>query len=179
MKNLDVIIDKPFHRLNEKKWLHDRSESDTFKLLIDTYRMRMEDNYTMAGDADTDSMYGGAPDFSAGFRRFLKRVQRKPGLLPSWWNQEKVEKCIAFGMRRDDPNWGGLRGPVEKSDVIEYCGNHVMPMQLRMFGEQIYGRGPGGHNGEMMMRMQMMAEGGGMEASNIDVASLLAGMGRR
>ena len=35
-------------------------------------------------------------------------------------------------------------------------------MQLRMFGEQIYGTGPGGQNGSAMLRLQMMAEGGGM-----------------
>lgn len=60
VENLDVTIDKPFHRVNEKKWLLDRSERDTFKLLIDTYGMRMEDTYTMEGDADADGMYGGA-----------------------------------------------------------------------------------------------------------------------
>ena len=48
-----------------------------------------------------------------------------------------------------------------------------------MFGEQIYGRGPGGHNGEMMLQIQMMAKGGGMQSSHPDMGSLLSGIGHR
>lgn len=43
-QNLERQIPQPFHRLHEKKWLHDRPENDVFKLLIDTYRLRMEDS---------------------------------------------------------------------------------------------------------------------------------------
>lgn len=137
--NLDVNIDNPFDRLDSKTWLHGRSERDTFRLLIDTYRMRIEDEYVFTGNASTDCIYGGAPNNRAGFRKFINRALRKPHLLPSWWRPSKLNECIAFGTRNRDPNWGGLNGAMEKSDVVEYYGNPLMPMQLRKFGEQVYG----------------------------------------
>jgi hypothetical protein len=36
-------IDRPFHRLQSRTWLHDRPEHDVFVLLIDAYRLRMRD----------------------------------------------------------------------------------------------------------------------------------------
>jgi splicing suppressor protein 51 len=83
-KNLIAPINKPFHALNDKKWLHSRPETDVYKLLIDTYRFRMEDDYKFSGDADMDSIYGGAPNGYEGFRRFLKGIEaQNRELLPS------------------------------------------------------------------------------------------------
>ncbi|KAG0247766.1 hypothetical protein BG011_000955, partial [Mortierella polycephala] len=41
---------------------------------------------------------------------------------------------------------------LEKSDLNEHCKDFLMPMQLRMLGEHIYGRGPGGMNGTAMIQ---------------------------
>lgn len=169
-KGLSAAIDKPFHRLDAKTWLHDRPEEDVYKLLIDSYRFRMEDDYNLEGEADIDSIYGGASDGQQGFRRFLQRVQRKPGLLPPWWSAEKAAACMAAGMRS---GWSDISAAIEKSDVIEHYGNPMMPMQLRMFGEQVYDRGPGGQSGASMLQIQMMQEngGGGMHFGHIDMSS--------
>ncbi|KAJ9663396.1 hypothetical protein H2201_005604 [Coniosporium apollinis] len=160
-KGLLAAVDKPFHRLEAQTWLHDRPEQDVYQLLIDTYRFRMEDHYNLEGEADRDSIYGGARDGRQGFRRFLSRAQSKRGLLPPWWSPEKAAECEAMGMRRSE--WTSLASAIEKSDVIEHYGNPQMPMQLRMFGEQIYGRGPGGQDGTEMRKLMMMAEAGGAE----------------
>jgi splicing suppressor protein 51 len=50
-KGLTVEIAKPFHRLNDKTWIHNRPENDVFKLLIDTC---MEDNFNLEGDRTRD-----------------------------------------------------------------------------------------------------------------------------
>lgn len=157
-KGLTAAIDKPFHQLNDETWLHNRPEQDVYKLLIDCYRLRMEDDYTFEGEADTDSIYGGASDGGRGFQRFLTLAKSKGGLLPSWWSEEKTSECIQLGMR--NTGWSSLATPVEKSDIVEHYGDPVMPMQMRMFGEQVYGRGPGGQSGAGMMKMQMVMEGG-------------------
>lgn len=47
-----------------------------------------------------------------------------------------------------------------------------MPMQLRMFGEQVFGAGPGGQNGTEMRKFQMMAEDGEGVASTLDMSHL-------
>ncbi|KAI9933652.1 hypothetical protein ASPWEDRAFT_43464 [Aspergillus wentii DTO 134E9] len=130
----ETILKKPFHRLDNKTWLHDRPEEEADKLLIDVYRMRVEDRYKFEGEVDVDSIYGGAASVVGGFRRFMKSVQSRSGLLPGWWSAEKAAACEDLGKRG---GWSSLDSAVEKSDVIEEYGDRFMPMQLRMFGEQV------------------------------------------
>ncbi|KJK60933.1 MYND finger [Aspergillus parasiticus SU-1] len=166
-QNLEIFIEKPFHQLYSKRWLHDRPEKDVYKLLIDTYRMKMEDQYTIEGEVDEDSIYSGRPDSRDGFRRFLRLVEKKRGLLPSWWSPEKAKACMAYGLNKD--NWSSLDCCAKKSDFIEHYGDSTFPMQMRMFGEQIYGRGPGGQPGFQMMQMMMQAEKGEIQTSLLNM----------
>ncbi|OJD26670.1 hypothetical protein ACJ73_01953 [Blastomyces percursus] len=156
-KGLSVAIDKPFHRLDARTWMHDRPKEDVYKLLIDTYRLRMEDEYKFNGDVDMDSIYSGVQDGRRGFERFLGLVNAHSRLLPAWWSQGNVAECMAAGTKG---GWSDLGCAIGKRDVIEHYGNSNMPMQLRMFGEQIYGHSPGGHDAAAMLQMQMMIESG-------------------
>jgi splicing suppressor protein 51 len=57
---------------------------------------------------------------------------------------------------------------------MEHYGSATMPMQLRMFVESVYGRGPGGQDGSAMLQLQVMPESGpSMHSSNIDVSGLM------
>ena len=169
-KGLSAPIDKPFHQLDSKTWLHVRPEKDVYKLLIDTYRLRMEDQYNFEGDADMDSIYGGAPDSRDGFRRFLRWTESRRGLLPSWWSPEKAAECQATGMRG---GWSSLASAVEKRDILDHYGDSSMPMQMRMFGEQIYGTGPGGQPGAGMLQMMKQRETGEMHGTTLDFSNLM------
>lgn len=172
-KSLIAPISKPFHALNDKKWLHNRPEADVYKLLIDTYRFRMEDDYKFSGNADVDSIYGGATNGYEGFHRFLGKIEdRNRALLPSWWSKEKALECQKLG-RQD--GWSSLKRAIEKGDIMEHYGDSMFPMQLRMFGEQIYGTGPGGQSGSTMLRLQVMAEGGGVTSpmTHIDASRFM------
>ncbi|KAK3361882.1 putative MYND domain protein [Lasiosphaeria ovina] len=156
---LDAAVSDPFTRLDNGTWLYDRPEKDVFHLLIDAYRMRMEDNYKIDGKCDEDSIYGGSRDGVAGFQRFLDKVASKRGLLPAWWNEEKKAECVRYG-QGEDP-WARLDSAVEKADVSDHYNDGRFPMQLRMFGEAVYGIGPGGSNGTAMRKMLASMEGGG------------------
>lgn len=170
-KNLQQqTVARPFHRLHATTWLHDRPEEDVFLLLIDAYRLRMEDNY-MFGDPDADSLHAGAPSGEPGFHHFLSQAEGRPGLLPPWWSSEKRDACLEYGRRPG--SWSDLRVTVEKHDIIEEYGNALAPMQLRMFGEQVIGSGPGGFDGESMMQMQMMTERGEMHGSVMDMSRFM------
>lgn len=173
-KGLSVAIDMPFHRLDAETWLHDIPEQDAYKLLIDTYRLRMEDNYNLEGDADADGIYGGARDGRPGFRRFLRLAEGRRGLLPPWWSQEKAAECEAVGMGN---GWSSLAKAAKKGDLVEHYGNPNMPMQMRMLGEQVYGRGPGGQGSALIRKIQMRAEAGDSQltSSTIDVSSFMRG----
>ena len=167
---LDAPVPDPFIRLDNGTWLHGRPEKDVFRLLIDAYRMRMEDNYKFDGECDEDSIYGGSRDGVAGFQRFLDKVASKGGLLPAWWDEKKKAECVRYG-QGEDP-WARLDSAVEKADVSDHYNDGQFPMQLRMFGETVYGTGPGGSDGTGMRKMlASMERGGGPRVvSHLDVS---------
>ncbi|KAL7908640.1 hypothetical protein GGI35DRAFT_408243 [Trichoderma velutinum] len=157
-KGLDQPVSMPFTRLDKGTWLHNRTEMDVYRLLIDAYRLRVEDTYTMEGELMEGSIYDGNPDGLPGFRKFLRAAAAVPGLLPPWWSNEKKAACERLGM--DASQWSDLRCAVEKSDIIEQYGDPQFPMQLRMLAEAVYKRGPGGSDGTAMRKMMMSMEGG-------------------
>ncbi|CAG7555004.1 unnamed protein product [Fusarium equiseti] len=159
-KGLDQPIPDPFTRLDRGTYLHDRPEKDVYKLLIDAYRLRVEDMYRFEGEVDQDSLYGGASDGLAGFKAFIRKVSTRKGLLPPWWTPEKQKECEEFGMTSSEPS---LKTGVEKADIIEHYGDPQFPMQLRMLGEAVWGNAPGGADGKAMRQVLMMMEGGNME----------------
>lgn len=129
--------------------------------------MRVEDGYKFEGEVANDSLYGGARDGRQGFRRFLRLVENRRELLPSWWSQEKAAECVSVGL---GDGWSSLARAIEKSDVIEHYGHSLMPMQLRMFAEQVYGRGLGGSSAASTLQMLMTSESRGGYMSHIDIS---------
>jgi splicing suppressor protein 51 len=148
----------PFTRLDRGTYLHDRPRPDVFRLLIDCYRLRMEDNKNIDGIVEPDSIYGGAATGREGFRRFLGRAAQRQGLLPGWWDDAAAAACEALGMDAAEGNWYSLGRRVTKTSVIEHYGDRLMPMQLRMLGEGVYGRSPGGQDGTAMRKQMAQME---------------------
>ncbi|PHH79240.1 hypothetical protein CDD80_5324 [Ophiocordyceps camponoti-rufipedis] len=170
-KGVERGVDRPFTRLDNGTWLHDRSERDVYRLLVDAYRLRVEDIYNLDGEIEAGSLYDGAPTGLPGFRRFLNHVERFPHLLPAWWNAQKRGQCEALGM--NPSQWHDLQCAVEKSDIIEHYGDARFPMQLRMFAESVFGRTPGGTDGTVMRQMMMaMEQGAEGVVSTIDMSAL-------
>ncbi|KAK1731346.1 hypothetical protein CaCOL14_009849 [Colletotrichum acutatum] len=181
-KGLDQPITRPFTRLDNGTWLHDRPEKDVYRLLIDAYRLHVEDEYNIDGDAAEDSIYGGAENGLEGFRRFLKNAAKRKGLLPAWWSPEKQAACERVGGADEEEEVGNddayydLGSAVEKADIIERYGDPRFPMQLRMFAEAVNLRGPGGQDGTPMRKMMASMEGGAYGpaamGSTIDVTTM-------
>lgn len=171
----------PFTRLASRTWLHDRPEADVFRLLIDVYRMRIEDDYSLGGgQVDVHSIYGGeVRDGRLGLRKMLRRMRKRSALrdlLPPWWTVAKVEACARFGINgRGSGDWCNLAHAIEKADVIEHYGDARFPMQLRMYGDDVYGSAPGGMmpaNQANMLAMMVSAEtSGGGTAYMFNMAS--------
>ncbi|KAM0243761.1 hypothetical protein ACHAPO_000621 [Fusarium lateritium] len=171
-KGLDQPIPDPFTRLDNGKYLHDRPEKDVYRLLIDCYRLRVEDMYKLEGEVMEDSLYSGAEDGLAGFQEFIAEMSAKKGLLPSWWTPEKQTECEEFGMNSSEQN---LKSATDKAGIIEHYGDSQFPMQLRMLGEAVYGKVPGGGDGTAMRKMLASREAGAMDgiATVLDVSRFL------
>lgn len=118
----------------------------------------MGDEHTFEGKINQDDVRGGAPSSLHAFEKFLTMAEKANGILPPWWSDFKRAECIDVGNK--DDSWSSLKKQIKKADVIEHYGAADMPMQLRLFGEQIYGRGVGGQSGAGMIAMQMKQEQG-------------------
>ncbi|KAH0364697.1 SET domain-containing protein, partial [Aureobasidium melanogenum] len=158
-KNLSKTVEKPFHKLQARTWLHDRPDSDVYKLLIDCFRLRQEDEYSFKGDVDYDSIYAGGPHSKAPFLRFLNQAEAAKDVLPPWWSSKNTKACVAFGMERGSEDWSSLACCIEKHDIQDHYGSQDMPMQLRMLADQIYGSNPTGQSGSGMLDLKLMMEG--------------------
>lgn len=158
-KGLTYAHPAPFHALNAGTWLHNRPELDVYRLLIDAFRLRLDDDYKYSALNTAGSVYAGSSTSLPAFRTFLDRVEAKPGVLPPWWSPEKRAQCIKLGTEEPE-DWLSLRFGPEKGDISEHYGNPQMPMQMRMFVESVYGSGPGGQDGTGMRQMMMGMEAG-------------------
>ncbi|KAF6806481.1 mynd domain-containing protein [Colletotrichum sojae] len=173
-RGLDQPIVAPFTRLEEGTYLYDRPEQDVYRILVDTYRLRMEDNLKIDGTREPDCIYSpGQTDGLPGFRRFLAAAATKMRgrLLPPWWSEEKQKECEKLGA---ESGWYSLKSKITKADVIEHYGDDHFPMQLRMVGEFVWGIAPGGMNGTPMRQMLAMKESGSLPGTSfvhIDASS--------
>ena len=112
------------------------TKKDCYIRLIDSYRMRVEDDYKYAGD--NHGLYAGEdprPDFA----HFLDLAEKRKDLLPKWWNKENRSACEAMGANSSKENWADLSCAVEKHDIQEHYKDNAMPMKLRLLAEKAYG----------------------------------------
>ncbi|KAL4901451.1 amidase signature domain-containing protein [Aspergillus multicolor] len=136
-RSLVVVIEKPYHKLQTKTWLHDRPYDDVYKLLIDTYRLRMYNQWSLTHQADEDSIYAPrATDGYAGFSRFLELVDRRCDLLPDDWSYSDVVDCVNYGLRNE---WSSLNCKVNETSIFAYYGSQSIVAELKIFAWQIYG----------------------------------------
>ncbi|CAA9966956.1 zf-MYND domain containing protein [Pyrenophora teres f. maculata] len=173
LRDLEMHVPNPFTRLDQGKYLHDRPEKDVYKLLIDSFRMRQQDDDQMENKRAPNSVYTGAASSIEPFRKYLAQAATRPGLLPPLWTPEKQRECEAFG---ESSAWQDLRKKVTKAQVIQHYGDEKAPMQLRMLAEVVYGAGSLGQNGASMRAMLRSMEsggpGGGMHASMININNM-------
>lgn len=122
-----------------RNFLHTMPENEAFTFLIDSFRLRQEDEYQMTGDVECDSVYDGAETSLPGFLNFLDLAQTRVGVLPAWWNNAKRAACVRLGCKRS--GWEYLGRAIESGDVLERYGSIVAALNLRVLAEKIYKRG--------------------------------------
>ena len=176
LKDLEQHVPNPFTRLDQGKFLHDRPKKDVYKLLIDSFRMRQQDDMKLENKTHPNTIYTGAASSIEPFQKYLAQAKTRPGLLPPWWTPETKSECEAFG---ESGAWQDLRKKVTKEDMIKHYGDDKAPMQVRMLAEAIIGVGSMGQNGAAMRRHLRQMESGGPGSGNImsmmNISSLLGG----
>ncbi|MCJ1382774.1 hypothetical protein MMC17_005887 [Xylographa soralifera] len=125
---------KVFAKIGDGTYLESLREKDAFAQIIDSYRLRIEDEYKFRGDAG--GLYAGE-DPLPDFRHYLERAEKKGGVLPKWWSREKRKACEKMAV--DEAQWSDVNSAVEKADIMEHYGDNMMPMKLRMLAEKVEG----------------------------------------
>jgi splicing suppressor protein 51 len=120
---------------NDYPYLHAIPERDVYGQLIDSFRLRADDEAFYAGDAG--GIYA-EQDPRPGFKEYLDLAEFRDRLLPSWWNGEKRVLCQTMAVR---DRWYNIFKIVEKSDIKEHYEDPLMAMKLRALAEKIYGKG--------------------------------------
>lgn len=141
-KGLDEAIYYPFTRLENGTFLHDRSEKDVYKILIDSYRFRTDEYCGDGVKAPEGTIYDKRPDSLPDFKRYLELAATRKGLLPPWWTPEKQKKCEDLGMSKDE--FQDLHLALEQFGVTYHYADSRFPQQLRMLAEAVYGTGVDG-----------------------------------
>ncbi|KAL8724271.1 MAG: hypothetical protein Q9166_008041 [cf. Caloplaca sp. 2 TL-2023] len=113
------------------------TKKDCYIQLIDSYRLRVEDDYNFAHD--NHGLYAGE-DPKPEFAHFLNMAEKRKDLLPKWWNKETRAACEAMGADNSKANWADLSCAVGKNDIIDHYKESTMPMKLRLLAEKVYGQ---------------------------------------
>ncbi|KAK6364544.1 hypothetical protein LTS17_012017 [Exophiala oligosperma] len=119
-----------------------KSEPRTYQVLIDTFRLRCEEDYTIGGHKH--GIYGGDPPLPV-FRDFLARA-KTAGMLPPWWNSKKRKACEEMAQHDEHFN---IKFKVEESDILEFYSNCLMPLRLRFAALNVYGGSYGSGQNQM------------------------------
>jgi splicing suppressor protein 51 len=134
---LSTPIKKPYHKLKERAWLHDRSDADVMKLLVDTYRFRRLEEFNVLHcteiiELDPESLY-----YMQHFRDYINDAARK-NLLPAQFTEAKIEKCIEYAF--DTSNWSNLHNlwATEPEYFHHYRGGSLLE-QMTLFAWQVEG----------------------------------------
>ena len=105
---------KPFTAISKNTFLHNRSQEQTFQLLIDLIRMRQEDEYNLDGETMVGTIYNLEPSWEKAFRSFISKAKGVSGLLPPWWDDKSLKQCLEYSRKSSDFS---LRSAQEKHDI--------------------------------------------------------------
>lgn len=114
------------------------TKEETYRRLIDTYRLRAADALLMGGIErgwTYDLRTGGPPKDD--FHNFLVKA-RKQDVLPSWFGLEAQHACIEYAMNSDGDAFIGHA--IDAEDVEEDYKDKSMPTNMRAVAAYIYGR---------------------------------------
>ena len=128
----------PAKFVRDAAYLNSLSKQEALKRIVDSYRLRVDDEYHFK--RDIVGLYA-QEDPVEDFEDYLDVAERKGGILPSWWNEERRRECVELGR---GSKYHCLHYAVEKHDIIDQYKDHLMPMRLRMIAQMVTGEKVGG-----------------------------------
>ena len=164
---------RTFSRLMCNRFLWDFPEHDVYTLIIDAYRLRMDDFPRFDNVSQMRAVIYGGQDLDArgGLERFIHLAGKRPGILPPWWDSSKEEMCLKLamggitedelpGLPKNTRKWLNMskRPTVDKAELISHYGDSYFPMKLRLLTDVIYSCSLGNNDGTPLKRMRAQLE---------------------
>ncbi|KAF4974955.1 hypothetical protein FZEAL_8218 [Fusarium zealandicum] len=132
-------------RIIDVTWFHDCPKEEVYRILIDSYRLRMNDMSECRQVSDEDVYFVRFATSIIGFRRYLDIAQDTAGFLPSWWNAEKREECEAYCAIPNGGHTCKLSYWQSVEDIArDYNDDEQIVLRLRLLAQVVFGCGPGG-----------------------------------
>jgi hypothetical protein len=116
MKLLGQHVPDPFTRLDDGKYLHDRLEEDVYRLLVDAFRMRSEDDMKLENKPKPNSIYTGNPSGIEPCKEFLDQAATRRDMLLLRWDVGYRAECEKFA---ESGEWNKLWNKVTKAQMVE------------------------------------------------------------
>ncbi|KAL7913316.1 hypothetical protein GGI35DRAFT_477107 [Trichoderma velutinum] len=164
-KGLKQPIEMPFTRLEQGTWLHNRPETDVYKILAETYRLLVAETLFFESEPMEGILVNGSYGDRDGFRIFLRQAAAIQGLLPPWWSKENEAACVHFLVY--PLGWPQLPFDDKMRGIMDHYGDRLFPLQLRMLAEAVYGNHPSGLDARSMRELLMREERGELNSQVI------------
>lgn len=125
-------------------YLHDFSHQATYSILIDSFRLRENDNKVM-GQELSEARYpiGHArmgqkilTVSQKNLREYLELVESRQGMKPQWWDDKRRNECLQKAQADKDFK---LTNEMSQSLIIARYEDLIMPAKLRAFAAKVYG----------------------------------------
>lgn len=117
------------------EWLRRLPKDEVYNAIIDTYRLRLDDEYRWQGKRR--GLYAGGRDNKPidDFRNFLRQAD-SVNLFPQWWNPERQDVCER---RAEGCSWNQLMLYVNDDEIKTHYQDGTMVSKLRYLGIFVYG----------------------------------------
>ncbi|KAK5092921.1 hypothetical protein LTR70_005215 [Exophiala xenobiotica] len=122
-----------------------KTPEDIFKVLIDSYRLRVEldhthreENHGIYADGKlSEGLVWAAGDASDDFQKYLDLTEQS-GVLPEWWRFENRMECLAEAV--DKKNEDSIYNPLDQEQLMtKYEGDVAIRNALCILAELIVG----------------------------------------
>ncbi|KAH8601931.1 hypothetical protein B0O99DRAFT_203296 [Bisporella sp. PMI_857] len=124
--------------------LHHRTASDVKCLLVDTFRLRVEDEMKFKGKLL--GINNNRSQCLSDFKTLLNLAESRKGLLPKWWNSSIRRDCEQFAVQEMQGQYkynghpeGNIYSSTTEGRIQEHYADKNMAVKLRILGQRIYG----------------------------------------
>lgn len=130
--------ENPLDITSTKSWLSSLPEIVCYNVIIDAYRLRIEDKYVLTGKIEAGSLY--ANTFPLAHFILFVELAREEGVLPDTWCPQRRVACEQVAL--DEKGDACILHTIDSRYILDKYRNSdpIVLEVLRMVADRVYGR---------------------------------------